>query len=272
MLKWISKTLSVHRRRTKAPNSHAGPATHKVLRLPELLEAIISQLPASTILTTAMRVSRLWNTVVDESPSLSKMLSLPTASDKVAVPRRMMMLAGDDLSPLYDETLKFNSFIGKLCPDRKPSAKIPWVYVYKQQYEGDLERWPENHTGVWIIRVRQFADDPRSEHQAWAEPNATWRRMLMTNPPCSVIHASLVQCLGDDKEPYIRMRPAVNFSIRETAGITLGLLEDVFARVTVSPVQFGIVGHDSETHSNGLKGGAMLGLLMRCGESNPEST
>ena len=156
--------------------------------------------------------------------------------------------------PIYSESLTFNPFIRRdqdLC--QIPGEKVPWIYQYLKKMETAFGNWPENHWNLMSVRVRRFADELRSEHQAWSTPNATWRRMY--------ILASLVKWSDDEEIPYATVKNVVTFTIRDTTGITLGLLEDVFSRVCASPVPFD---DNGKAGSDGRLGGGLFGLLAKC--------
>ena len=52
-----------------------------VLNLPELVEIIVYHLPEHIILTTAIRVSRMWLQIIERSNPIRQKLFLPTAKD-----------------------------------------------------------------------------------------------------------------------------------------------------------------------------------------------
>ena len=56
-------------------------ATTKVLRIPELLEHILLQLPPKNVLL-AHRVSKRWRKVIKKSPKLQRMLYFKPSTDK----------------------------------------------------------------------------------------------------------------------------------------------------------------------------------------------
>jgi hypothetical protein len=51
-------------------------AMQNTLRLPELLESIISHVPERDILCNAQRVSRHWRTIIHSSPTIQKKIWL----------------------------------------------------------------------------------------------------------------------------------------------------------------------------------------------------
>lgn len=187
--------LRSHRSVSKAPAPVA-----RVLSTPELLTAILLDVDPGTLLTSAQRVSKYWHTLITTSPPIQRALWLQAP----VVLSTTQPRAGDEEQP----ERQHNSLLA--------AAFAPW-------FRHDTNR--EGRRGQWSTRA--FRSIPLAEpdaHAAYMAPNASWRRMLVSDPP--VLKLGLWAsnqwsgCIPDSK--------GWQFKVLELPrGLTMGLLYDL---------------------------------------------
>ncbi|KAI8630094.1 hypothetical protein F5Y19DRAFT_53306 [Xylariaceae sp. FL1651] len=121
-----------------------------VLQTAELLEAILQQLDMRTLLTSAQLVNRQWHELITSSPALQQALFfMPVAGNSGPV-RQNVLLA--EVFPLwFRENVKQTS-----------DSKLKWFT------QPSFKRLPMAK---------------KSRQHTFMYPNATWRRMLVQQPP-----------------------------------------------------------------------------------------
>lgn len=128
-----------------------GPATTKVLKTPEILEMILARMDMRTLLTSAQRVSRTWFELISKSLLIQKALFFTPINDfEWGIYQKI-------LNPLLTET--FSSIFP--TKDRLHSC---WFKVC------DLAMTKDASTMARFVRK-----------------NASWRKMLVQQPPISDI-------------------------------------------------------------------------------------
>lgn len=199
---------------------------HATFAVPELLGQIIVKLPAQAILTAAIRVSHRWRDAITGSPDVRQKLCLMPKSAIIASPfdidRSDWHLGG---RPTYNEALQVNPILEALLPPAAPwdIQDLPRKALWGRLYECILEACGEWSQSYRFLRcsIHRVEDISKCWH-----PEGSWRRMFLTQPPCSVVH---VQLLG--KEPFSFHKEAVTavnrFCISHPEGITLGLVDDL---------------------------------------------
>ncbi|KAF2683000.1 hypothetical protein K458DRAFT_390280 [Lentithecium fluviatile CBS 122367] len=124
-------------------------ACHAVLETPELLENILSCLDIRSLLTKAQRVSRRWNATITSSKKLQRLLFFQPELPK----------------PQNDESVE---------------------NVHNPLLTGIFNPWYAKH-----FNWRTIAALPMAECIEWKEavmrPKASWRRMLVSQPPAKKV-------------------------------------------------------------------------------------
>ncbi|KAL2073605.1 hypothetical protein VTL71DRAFT_10931 [Oculimacula yallundae] len=128
----------------------SSSAQDHVLSLPELISAIILQLPIQNILINVSLVNHTWKAAVDSPPVQQALFLLPRISDQGIKP---------EFNPLLIE--KFPSWFKTTQPKTKSRGKRGWEF-------NDLE---------WGSSVSKIA--------AYKRKDASWRRMLPVQPPAT---------------------------------------------------------------------------------------
>lgn len=127
-------------------------AEARVLRSPELLEAILLSVDIRTLLVSVQRVNQFWRDVVTTSPNLQQALFL-----QPQVPKTGNVLPGErTLNPLLKETFK------------------PWFHP-----PSSLSRFHSH--GREVLYSLPLAQPQRNK--AFTRAEASWRRMLIHQPP-----------------------------------------------------------------------------------------
>jgi hypothetical protein len=164
------------------------PTTHcardRVLATPELLEAILLHLPLNELLTTAQLVSSTFH---------------DTISDSISIQQALFFLP--DLSP---------SAFGSPCPllhhcgestfsDERHVPLLPTEMT-------DWQKWPDRNDGLQPLMWQEYA----RKIKAYTVKGATWRRMLVVQPPIRELSLNGGNVL------------------RNEVGVTMGQLENCF--------------------------------------------
>ena len=139
-------------------------ASQTALQIPEILEQILLEMNTTDVLCNAMRVSHTWrNGIVSSIKIQQALFFVPVQAGPYDY----------DYSPLeYKESE----------PD--------WVDLHgnrisqKAIFFNEITFQLLNHQDYYDFIPRQYPpQDPRKEAQAFLDPTASWRRMLMTQPP-----------------------------------------------------------------------------------------
>lgn len=234
-------------------NHNRRSAIQTVLELPELLETIILHLPAPEVLTAALRVCRSWNAFINSSPEILKQLFMqPKTASKVATPKEMEEVPKQPFNvPIYNDTFRLNPIFGQYDRRSKlPLEYIPWSMLTLQSLPNPDAPAPNYHRVFKAYRVQSFEEDCSRPHVS-LHPEASWRRMFVSDPPCKVLSGSVIKWVGPPSAPHSRVANGVSFSVQDKAGITLGLLEEIFSKVKEQPVRYA---GQTEVELNGLQG------------------
>ncbi|KAI3320615.1 hypothetical protein HD806DRAFT_505697 [Xylariaceae sp. AK1471] len=121
-----------------------------VLQTAELLEGILGQLEIRTLLTSTQLVNRRWRELITQSPTLQQALYFKPIAPTSGPARKNPLLA--NVFPLW-----FQEY------DKQASDKFPQLCRMT-----DFQKLP-------------MAD--KSRRETFMHPNATWRRMLVQQPP-----------------------------------------------------------------------------------------
>ncbi|KAE8384803.1 hypothetical protein BDV23DRAFT_176745 [Aspergillus alliaceus] len=155
-------------------------APHRIFTIPELLEQILLQTDPQTLLTSAQQVSQTWHTLIITSTPLQQSLFFkPTTARPKNNPR----------TP--------NPFLPKI-----------WSRLFRKR----LTSHPTPSTNYHYTLPPA---DPLDE-ALFLHPTATWRRMLVQQPPTSsigvfVLDPSWIACDGDDISPVRIFQAEVEF-------------------------------------------------------------
>ncbi|KAL2856599.1 hypothetical protein BJY01DRAFT_242651 [Aspergillus pseudoustus] len=147
---------------------------HIVLSIPELLEQIFLYTDTTTLLTSTQRVCRLWNTIITQTPSLQRHLFF--------LPHQCPGHTGtqqDDHSPTV---LTLNPHLRTIYPSWFPNLSA--LTDERGCRTSNLE--PE------LLRVFEMDGD-----QPFERANASWRRMLLMQPPTLGVGFVSVQSLHE---------------------------------------------------------------------------
>ncbi|PYH43016.1 uncharacterized protein BP01DRAFT_122553 [Aspergillus saccharolyticus JOP 1030-1] len=133
--------------------NRSNPAQH-VLNTPELLELILTQLDLRTLLTSAQRTCRTWHTLIRTSLPLQEALFFHPIKSGHNAPSH-----DSTTTPTINPLLQwaFPQFLSQPPSDYYPSSLNPF---------DDLTSLAH-----------------RAKHPAYLRPEASWRRMLVQQPP-----------------------------------------------------------------------------------------
>lgn len=186
----VSSLDSVAADRTLSESANIGTgARDRVLDTTELLEQILLYLDMQTLLVSIMRVCRLWNKVITESPALRKALFLlPEGDCDASVGDAIInpLLARHFppfFTPVYD--------IG--CPFPIQSLE-PEEGCYDYLFEDMSYNGMSNFKSLPVYKrsianddfVEEYGDTPNAkarENNPYLRECASWRKMLTSQPP-----------------------------------------------------------------------------------------
>ncbi|KFY34522.1 hypothetical protein V494_06699 [Pseudogymnoascus sp. VKM F-4513 (FW-928)] len=143
-----------------------------VLSIPELLQNILTHLPLSTLLLIAPLISRTWQDAILSSPVLQQQLFFAPAP--MTAPRTVNPLLAAKFPALFDNPHFEKQY---KMPHSTQSRYAPFRYMmnrYMRRYVIKMEE-------VWEMEC--FSGD--EARKAYFYPGASWRRMLVVQPPVS---------------------------------------------------------------------------------------
>ncbi|KAI0390983.1 hypothetical protein F5Y17DRAFT_471181 [Xylariaceae sp. FL0594] len=152
------------------------PRYDSVLQTTELLENILEQLDIRTLLTSAQRVSRRWQGVIKQSPRLQEALFFrPAPTPPPATPD------SSDASPSVNITV--NPLLAEVFPLCFPNEEVEEEGADAQE-QCRLREQKQRAKTLWksSFDSSPLARDERLR-KAWMYPDASWRRMLVRQPP-----------------------------------------------------------------------------------------
>ncbi|CZT51776.1 uncharacterized protein RSE6_12968 [Rhynchosporium secalis] len=162
-------------------------AAQRVLSTPELLEIVLSHLSFHNLLVNASRINHAFNGVIQGSPLIQKRLFF---------------------SPSFDQLLP------QTCPALRYSSETRFVDRRSCKYDTDAteqvkrimrDEWPD--VSGFKPYNRKTASDTRKE--AVRRENASWRKMLLVQPPVKEGHVDCGQG-WISSEDWLRMSDLQN--------------------------------------------------------------
>ena len=182
-------------------------AASEVLRLPELLEIILLHLPQREILL-AQRVSRSFRESVEGSIRLQRALFF--APDYKLEGRESNAYSATSRPGEKPEN---NRLLLRAFPANYPTVSLVIMHEAPTANELDLGRRGSEHRS-WDVCVSLPADKLPICSEAVSYPEASWRKMLLCQPPCSTLHLAR------------RYQKSTRPAITRDGGITMGDLFD----------------------------------------------
>ncbi|KAJ9624871.1 hypothetical protein H2203_004821 [Taxawa tesnikishii (nom. ined.)] len=200
----------------------AGSAMSQVLDTPELLEQILTYLPPLELLVL-QRVSQLWNGTINASPELQRQLFMRPdwrLEAKAFDPWREINRPGE--RPKNNRMLR--RVLGGSYPtvtlkvitsgvDPAPEADNDEMFIAMSELDQRPRRRSSGHWS-WDVAISFPADKLPTNDPAIYHESASWRKMYLTQPPCTTLH--LVR----------RWQRAARPAIECETGITMGEFVD----------------------------------------------
>ncbi|KAK8208993.1 hypothetical protein M8818_003957 [Zalaria obscura] len=231
----------------------SSEAIIQVLQTPELLEQILSYLPPLQLLRI-QRVAQLWNGTVSYSPELQRLLFMrpdwrleAKAFDpwrEVNKPgerpknNRMLRRVLDGAYPTV--TLKVTDSNPE--PPRKSSDQEMTSdgTLMSEEAPSDGAFTPARRRSAghwsWDLNISYPADHPPHTDLALQYEKASWRRMYLSQPPCTALH--LVRRWQRTAEPVLE----------NPEGIKMGEFVDVAAKLSLTPYNRLFKASDGDWH------------------------
>ncbi|TKA73388.1 hypothetical protein B0A49_06801 [Cryomyces minteri] len=227
---------------TTTTTTTAAVAAHHVLHIPELLEAILLHLPPQTLLL-AQRVCRTFRAVIRAS---------------IHIQRALFFAPQWHLPARRAHTWRTADRPGaKPANNRLLLRALPGCYPTVSSVVVGGSGSPGSDSGIdcgdayeawsWSVNVSfpstAGAAAAQLPHPSVAYPDATWRRMLMSQPPCTALH--LVRRWARARDP----------AIVDAEGITMGRVAEMAGEGAWSR---GFVSSDGDWHFEGSIGYSCL--------------
>jgi hypothetical protein len=227
-------------------------AAIRTFDLPELLEQILINLPQRELLL-AQRVSQAFHQTISASPKLQRALFF---SPDPFLPSSPITYLNPSTGATSAHTRPQNNrLLLRAFPGVYPTVSPVLINMPPSREDVNLGR-PGAESWSWDLCISFPASPlgsaasspesllPPSTSPATAYPNASWRRMYLSQPPCKQLH--LVR----------RWRRNPMVAIERTEGITMG---DFVFEVTKGAASNGVwsqrfVGSDSDWHFEGSVG------------------
>lgn len=170
---------------------------------PELHEAILLNLPLRHLLVHAQLVSRSWHSIISTSPVLQQALFFRPYIKETQAPSRLNPLLCEAFPPWFKNL---------------PLSATQSYGLYHPKCFEDLD---------WNSSDRKRV--------AYAREDASWRRMLVVQPPARTLHMKR-RCSGQN--------PDVDYEclLQYEKGLNMGLLYDIIQGYFLVP-QFGLHWH-----------------------------
>ncbi|KAJ5549777.1 hypothetical protein N7535_002281 [Penicillium sp. DV-2018c] len=148
-----------------APRPIATPAQSHALSIPEIFELILLNLDTRTLLTKATRICRTWTQFINSSPALQWALFFRP------------------LDNVLNKSKIQNPLLAEVFPSifRHPSA-IPDDDMHDIDSEDESDDYSESHLVDVTFTTFDFVRRPH-KLDAYMRPEASWRRMLVQQPP-----------------------------------------------------------------------------------------
>lgn len=185
------------------------PAVERVREINELLGRIIFMMPPPRILTSAMRVSKKWKAVIDRTPEIQRKLHLKSVS---AVVQPTMPL---HCTAIYQWAIRINPIILDVVTG---SGTVRDVRAGIYPHRSRATDHGDNMLTLRFDRSGQPPDCLPPPFTAWNNPQASWKTMFFTHPPCSLVvltySSSTPRTYGDA-------------AIRDPAGVRFNQVEKV---------------------------------------------
>ncbi|OBT90802.1 hypothetical protein VE02_00660 [Pseudogymnoascus sp. 03VT05] len=147
-------------------------ATTAVLSIPELLQSILTHLPVPELLLAAPLVSRTWQHAILSSPLLQQQLYFAPAP--ITTPRTINPLLAAKFPALFDSP----HFSQQYDIPSSTKKEIPQFRYMLNRY---FRRYVVKMEEMWEMEC--FASEEAKK--VFFYPGASWRRMLVVQPPVS---------------------------------------------------------------------------------------
>ncbi|KAK8038983.1 hypothetical protein PG993_007394 [Apiospora rasikravindrae] len=182
---------------SQSPIPVKAPEPHIALIIPELLESILLYLDETTLLVIVQRVSKPWRDLIATSPRLQrKLFLLPNESDAtVRAPRPNPLLAAAFPFCFDDIVSPPQSSRARRILWAKSNIVAAWPAIMDQRAANplyQLPQWPR----LW------------THQQAFGHPRASWRRMLVHQPPAHISEVLMPTWHGQPEKWLPVPRPA----------------------------------------------------------------
>ena len=245
-------------------------ATLRTLHLPELLEQILLHLPQRDLLL-AQRTSRAFHQTINSSPKLQRALFFAADPHLPASPITYLNPSTGTTSA--HRRPQNNSLLLRAFPGIYPTVSPVLVNLPPSRQDVVAGR-PGPEMWRWDVCIsfpagavvggnnQSAAPPPPTANPATAYPTASWRRMYLSQPPCTALH--LVR----------RWRRCRRKAIERAEGITMGdFVDEVSTKGAVmagdggeggSGWSEGLIASDRDWHFEGTVGevdGVGVGLV-----------
>jgi hypothetical protein len=230
----------------------ASSAVQATFSSPELLEVILMNLPMQDLLVNGLRINRTWNATISTSPTLQQHLFFaPTVQSLNDEPKWTK-------NPLLTE--KFPTWFNDIR-----MTKRFFIDVNTLQDAIDIFHYTDN---AGPYKSYSFTDigtlaraDLGARSEVYCRPEASWRRMLVTQPPVKLLK---IVTASNVRKRWGRKREMKEFGNK--GGLRMGFVYDfVIEEIHSSYARFGLQWNmfDVEEDKEAVEDGGMDDYLYR---------
>ncbi|KAL3958919.1 hypothetical protein ACCO45_007081 [Purpureocillium lilacinum] len=222
-------------------------AAQAVLSTAELLEAILVGVDIRTLLVSVPRVSRRWHAVVASSLPLQRALFFhpesedDSAGDRDRIPAKRQNPLLRVLFPAWFECV----------PSFRPSVAEP-LHRFPATVTMGYKRFQE----LPLYDASLHMKSPGGHDNPFLRPEASWRRMLTSQPPCRIVVASASRAPGASLSKTLG-QPRL---LRYPEGLRMGTLYDMTLRHCSTQTRGGFGSGGSGFMVVWVEGGGRRGL------------
>ncbi|KAF3059957.1 putative f-box domain protein [Daldinia childiae] len=167
-----------------------APASDRVFAVPELLEAILSQVDKTDLLVNMQRVSKHWKKVIEGSPKFQKALFFLASSGSPTPHKRY--LKNLRLASVVQPFFSVDLLAGGLSDDKRFSH-------------------------IWMRDIVWHLDSDIKPK--WLVEDASWRNMYVSQPPIKRLHWQIQR---EDQESYGLSLPGTVAELEFPGGLRMG--------------------------------------------------
>ncbi|KAI1385520.1 uncharacterized protein F4822DRAFT_445470 [Hypoxylon trugodes] len=175
-------------------------ARERVLGITELHELVLRNLPPSDLLLNVPRVSKGWKNIIDTSPRIQQMLFL----------RGVLRSIPTHAPPSTDRYVK-NTIVARAFTFFREANSVVANRHYYTHPNDPAANEAEKRPLLFSANDDEF-------RRRWSTKRASWRKMLVSQPPITKIHWTITR----QDEPHLSGQPGTLATFTFEDGLRVG--------------------------------------------------